>query len=152
MWPWATIIPIPRNGEENPLYGWILKNPKPDGSHYDLYTDGLRIYTSIDMRMQQYAGEAVNEHLGGVLQPAFEREKRGSCTGPLHYQLQRTQLLRSAAPLSKNAIKQTVRYRLTKQAGASDEEIDQAFHTPYRMDIFALREETKENGRNVTHA
>ena len=92
--------------EENPLYGWILKEPpKPDGSHYDLYTDGLRIYTSIDMRMQQYAEEAVNEHLGGVLQPAFEREKRGSRTGP-YYQLQRTQLLR-VQRLIKNAIKQT---------------------------------------------
>lgn len=56
--------------EEDPLYGWILKNPKPDGSYYNLYTDGLRIYTSIDMRMQEYAEQAVNEHLGGYLQPA----------------------------------------------------------------------------------
>ena len=136
--------------EENPLYGWILKNPKPDGSHYDLYTDGLRIYTSIDMRMQQYAEEAVNEHLGGVLQPAFEREKRGSRTGP--YTTNSNELSYSGVQrLIKNAIKQTERYRLMKQAGASDEEIDQAFHTPYQMDIFAyVRETKKENGRNVT--
>ena len=68
--------------EEDPLYGWILKNPKPDGSYYNLYSDGLKIYTTIDMRMQNYAEQAVNEHLGGYLQPAFENEKRGSRTGP----------------------------------------------------------------------
>ena len=79
------------------------KNPKPDGSHYDLYTDGLRIYTSIDMRMQQYAEEAVNEHLGGVLQPAFEREKRGSRTGPT-LPTPTNSVTRSAAP-HQNAIK-----------------------------------------------
>jgi len=55
----------------NPLYGWIEKNPKADGSHYDIYTDGLKIYTTIDSRMQQYAEEAVAEHLGGDLQKAF---------------------------------------------------------------------------------
>lgn len=47
----------------NPLYGWIEKNPKADGSHYDIYTDGLKIYTTIDSRMQQYAEDAVTEHL-----------------------------------------------------------------------------------------
>ena len=71
--------------EENPLYGWIQKNPKPDGSLYNIYTDGLRIYTTIDMRMQKYAEEAVYQHLGGTLQPAFEREKRGQATGTVYH-------------------------------------------------------------------
>ena len=71
--------------EENPLYGWILKNPKPDGTYYDIYTDGLKIYTTIDVKMQQYAEEAVYEHLGGTLQPAFFREKQGQKTYHLHH-------------------------------------------------------------------
>lgn len=62
--------------ENNPLYGWIEKNPKPDGSKYDLYNDGLKIYTTIDSRMQQYAEEAVAEQLGGVLQPQFSAKKK----------------------------------------------------------------------------
>ncbi len=64
--------------ETNPLYGWIEKNPKPDGSKYNLYSDGLKIYTTIDSRMQRYAEEAVTEHLSQTLQPAFFKEKKGS--------------------------------------------------------------------------
>ncbi len=54
--------------ENDPLYGWIDKNPKPDGSKYDIYTDGLKIYTTIDSRMQKYAEDAVEEHLSKTLQ------------------------------------------------------------------------------------
>jgi penicillin-binding protein 1A len=136
--------------EENPLYGWILKNPKPDGSFYNLYTDGLRIYTTIDMRMQEYAEQAVNEHLGGYLQPAFENEKRGSRTGP--YTSNPAELsYANVQKLIKNAVRQTERYRIMKKSGFSEEEIDKAFHTPYEMDVFAYVRETKtEHGRSVT--
>lgn len=137
--------------EEDPLYGWILKNPKPDGTYYNLYTDGLKIYTTIDLRMQEYAEQAVNEHLGGYLQPAFEREKRGSKTGP--YTSNPAELsYASVQRLIKNAVKQTERYRVMKKAGHSEEEIDRAFHTKYEMDVFAYVKETKtEKGRKVTH-
>lgn len=136
--------------EEDPLYGWILKNPKPDGSYYNLYSDGLKIYTTIDMRMQNYAEQAVNEHLGGYLQPAFENEKRGSRMGP--YTSNPNELsYNSVQRLIKNAIKQTERYRTMKAAGCSEEEIDKAFHTKYEMDVFAYVKETKtEHGKSVT--
>lgn len=136
--------------ENNPLYGWILKNPKPDGSYYNLYTDGLKIYTSIDPKMQEYAEQAVYEHLGGYLQPAFESEKRGSPTGP--YTTNTSELSRAGVQrLIDNAIRQTERYRVMKQAGASKEEIDKAFHTKNTMDIFAYVKKTvKENGKSVT--
>ncbi len=136
--------------EENPLYGWILKNPKPDGSYYDLYTDGLRIYTTIDTRMQSYAEEAIYQHLGGYLQPAFENEKKGQRTGP--YTSNSSELsYEGVQKLIRNAVKQTERYRLMKQAGQSEDEIDKAFHTPYEMDVFAYIKETrKENGKSVT--
>lgn len=136
--------------EENPLYGWILKNPKPDGNYYDLYTDGLRIYTTIDTRMQRYAEDAVYQHLGGYLQPAFESEKRGQRTGP--YTTNSSELSYDGVmKLIKNAMKQTERYRNMKKAGHSEEEIEKAFHTPYEMDVFAYVKETRnEKGRNVT--
>ncbi|MGM9816926.1 MAG: transglycosylase domain-containing protein [Lepagella sp.] len=136
--------------EEDPMYGWILKNPKPDGSYYNLYTDGLRIYTTIDLRMQAYAEEAVYEHLGGYLQPAFESEKRHSKTGP--YTSNSAELsYANVQRLIKNAIKQTDRYRRMKEAGCSESEIDRAFHTPHEMDVFAYVKETKsENGKSVT--
>lgn len=136
--------------EENPLYGWILKNPKPDGNYYDLYTDGLRIYTTIDTRMQRYAEDAVYQHLGGYLQPAFESEKRGQRTGP--YTTNSSELSYDGVmKLIQNAVKQTERYRNMKKAGHSEEEIEKAFHTPYEMDVFAYVKETRnEKGRNVT--
>lgn len=136
--------------EENPLYGWILKNPKPDGSYYNLYTDGLRIYTTIDTRMQAYAEDAIYQHLGGYLQPAFESEKRGQRTGP--YTTNSSELSYDGVmKLIKNAIKQTERYRIMKKAGHSEEEIEKIFHTPYEMDVFAYVKENKtENGRTVS--
>ena len=60
--------------QTNPLYGWIEKNPKPDGSHYDIYADGLKIYTTLDSKMQQYAEDAMISHLSQTLQPQFWRE------------------------------------------------------------------------------
>ena len=131
--------------EINPLYGWIVKNPKPDGSNYNLYSDGLKIYTAIDTRMQQYAEEAVNKHLGGTLQPAFFQEKRGQSTGP--YTTNTDELSRAGVQkLIKNAVRQTERYRVMKLAGCSEEEIQKAFHTPFTMDIFAYK---TENGKTV---
>lgn len=131
--------------EDNPLYGWIQKNPKPDGSLYNLYTDGLRIYTTIDLRMQKYAEEAVYEHLGGVLQPAFSQEKRGQRTGP--YTTNPEELSYAGVQkLIKNAMRQTERYRVLKQAGMSDEAIERTFHQAHEMDVFAY---VKENGKIV---
>ncbi|MDE7160313.1 MAG: transglycosylase domain-containing protein [Muribaculaceae bacterium] len=132
--------------EENPLYGWIEKNPKPDGSSYNLYTDGLKIYTTIDTRMQEYAEEAVYEHLGGTLQPAFFSEKRGSRNGP--YTSNGDELSSAGVQrLIRNAMHQTERYRVMKLAGASEEEIRKAFHTPHQMDVFAYVKETDSKGR-----
>lgn len=130
--------------EDNPLYGWILKNPKPDGSYYNLYTDGLRIYSTIDVRMQQYAEEAVHQHLGGVLQLAFNAEKRGSSVAP--YSVNADLSLAGAKKLIRQAMRQTERYRVMKLAGASDEEIEKAFHEKYTMDVFSY---VRENGKIV---
>ncbi|MDE6418310.1 MAG: transglycosylase domain-containing protein, partial [Duncaniella sp.] len=121
--------------ETNPLFGWIEKNPKPDGSKYDIYTDGLKIYTTIDSRMQKYAEEAVAEHLGGNLQNAFFREKRGTKSAP--YTTDRAELSEIRLNhLVRNAIRNTDRYRMMVKAGASRAEIDKAFNTPREMKVF----------------
>lgn len=121
--------------ERNPLYGWIEKNPKPDGSKYDIYNDGLRIYTTIDSRMQQYAEDAVAEHLGGYLQPAFFREKRGSSSAP--YSSNRTEISEVRVHhLINNAIRQTDRYRSLINAGLTPEEARATFDEPHEMKLF----------------
>lgn len=126
--------------EENPLYGWILKNPKPDGTYYDIYTDGLKIYTTIDVAMQGYAEEAVYKHLGGTLQPAFFKEKQGQSTGP--YTTNSDELSRSGVMnLIKNAMRQTERWRVLKNAGWTETDIEATFHKPYQMDVFTYIKE-----------
>ncbi|MDE6341575.1 MAG: penicillin-binding protein [Muribaculaceae bacterium] len=131
--------------EENPLYGWIEKNPKPDGSYYNLYTDGLKIYSTIDVRMQEYAEEAVRKHLGETLQPAFFQEKKGQPNGP--YTTNGEELSsKGVQRLIRNAINQSERHRVMKLAGCSEAEIEQAFNTPVEMEVFAY---VKEDGKTV---
>lgn len=122
--------------ETNPLFGWVEKNPKPDGSKYDIYNDGLKIYTTIDSRMQRYAEEAVNTHLSKTLQPAFFKEKKGTNFAP--YTTNRGEATQQQIEsMIRHAMTQTDRYRLMKKAGKSDEEINKAFHTPQDMKIFS---------------
>ena len=120
--------------EENPLFGWS-KNPKPDGTKYDIYSDGLKIYTTIDSRMQQYAEDAVKQHMS-ALQKAFFREKRGSRNAPYTSNAQELGNVK-VENLINHAIKQTERYRVLKAAGASDEEIRTSFNTPREMNVFS---------------
>ena len=118
----------------NPLYGWVEKNPKPDGTKYNIYTGGLRIYTSIDSRMQKYAEEAVIDHLKNTLQPQFDREK-GS-RGP--YTTNSAELGQlTPRKLIDRAIRQSERYRVLKNAGMSDAEIMEEFDKPVDMTVFS---------------
>lgn len=118
----------------DPLYGWVEKNPKPDGTKYNIYTDGLRIYTSIDSRMQKYAEEAVIDHLKNTLQPQFDREK-GS-RGP--YTTNSAELGQlTPRKLIDRAIRQSERYRVLKNAGMSDAEIMEEFDKPVDMTVFS---------------
>ena len=119
----------------NPLFGWIEKTRKPDGTKYDIYNDGLRIYTTIDSRMQQYAEEAVEEHMS-QLQQQFFREKRGSSAAP--YTSNRNELSDAMRQkLIRNAMKQSERGRIARIAGLSDEELQKQFDTPVDMTVFS---------------
>ena len=120
----------------NPLYGWIEKNPKPDGSKYDIYEDGLKIYTTIDSRMQRYAEEAVNDHMSKTLQPAFFKEKRNTNFAP--YSTNRQEVsLKQIQQLINFAIKNSDRYRTMKRAGHTEAEIQKAFDTRTEMKVFS---------------
>lgn len=119
--------------ETNPLYGWCNKNKKADGSFYNLYTDGLKIYTTIDSRMQQYAEEAVREHIGNDLQPAFFKEKKGRSYAPFARNIsdgQRDTIL-------MRAMQQTDRYRALKKSGMNEADIRKEFEKPLDMRVFS---------------
>ena len=121
--------------ETNPLYGWCEKVRKPDGSKYDVYADGLKIYTTIDSRMQQYAENAVREHLGRDLQKRFIKE-RGGYRNP--YSNNTTELSADLkAQLIKNAISQSERARVLRIAGYSEKEITENFNQKTDMRIFS---------------
>lgn len=120
--------------DNNPLYGFFEKNKKPDGSKYDIYTDGLKIYTTIDSRMQQYAEEAVDEHIRS-LQAQFFREKRGRKYAPFSKDLTPEEI----DNIMNNAVKQTERYRKLKKAGANKDEISESFNTKTEMRVFSYK-------------
>lgn len=123
--------------ETNPLYGWCAKNKKKDGSNYNLYTDGLKIYTTINSRMQQYAEEAVQEHVAEYLQPRFFKEKKGRKTAPYTNQLSNEEV----EAILNRSIRQSERRRVMKAAGYSDDEIMKAFNTPREMTVFTYQGE-----------
>lgn len=124
------------NWENNPLYGWCNKNQKPDGSNYNLGTDGLRIYTTIDSRMQQYAEEAMTEHMSKTVQPAFDRQNKNRIKVPFSVE---------ARPryddILNRLMKQTDRYKNMKKEGRSEAEILDSFKKPVEMKVFSWKGE-----------
>jgi penicillin-binding protein 1A len=118
--------------ETNPLYGWCEKNTKRDGEKYNIYTDGLKIYTTIDSRMQRYAENAMETHLKD-LQQQFFKEKAKSKTAPFTRNLSAAQV----KDIMDRAVQQSDRYRTMKNAGATDDEIDKAFNTPLEMSVWS---------------
>jgi len=118
--------------ESDPLYGWCHKNRRKDGKPYNLNTDGLKVYTTIDSRMQRYAEEAVFGHVARYLQPEFFRENRRKANAPFSEQLTKAQM----NGIMARAVRQSDRYRAMKEAGASEEEIKRAFRTPTYMSVF----------------
>ncbi len=120
--------------DNNPLYGFCNKNKKPDGSNYDIYQDGLRIYTTIDSRMQQYAEEAVAEHMQDM-QARFFKEKSKKTYAPFSRDLKPGEI----EGIMNRSMKQSDRYRLMKKAGYTETQIKDTFNTPTEMRIFSYQ-------------
>lgn len=120
---------------KDPLYGWCNKNLKPDGNPYDLYTDGLRIYTTIDSRMQAYAEAAVAKHLGEELQPAFFKEKKGRKRAPFSSNLKNSEI----DQIIRNAIRYSERGSKLYNKGVSWDSIYRVFRKPVDMTVFSWK-------------
>ena len=118
---------------DNAFYGWLNKNKKADGSKYNLDRDGLRIYTTINYKMQKYAEEAVAEHLGKDLQRSFWRDIRWKKNKPFSDDVDP----KTVEMLMKQARRWSDRYRTMKSDGASDAEIWKSFSVPTKMRLFS---------------
>lgn len=123
--------------ETDPLYGWCNKNRKPDGSNYNIYTDGLKIYTTLDSRMQKYAEEAVYEHVALYLQPQFDKEMKRRKRKPYTDALTQAEV----DHIMNRAKTQSERYITMKKDGCSKADIDKAFDTPTEMTVFTYHGE-----------
>ena len=115
------------------LYGWLNKNKKADGSSYNLDKDGLRIYTTINYKMQKYAEEAVAEHLGKDLQKSFWRELRWKTNKPFSNDIPQETI----DQLMKQARRWSDRYRIMKNNGVSEADIRKSFDVPVQMRVFS---------------
>jgi penicillin-binding protein 1A len=115
---------------------WIKNNPKPDGSKYNLYNDGLKIHTTIDARMQKHAEAAVKEHMPRLQKEFFHQNtKRRNPTAPF------LELTYGAIDtLLRQSMRQGERWRILRNAGKSDEEIEASFDVPTKMSVFALKD------------
>jgi penicillin-binding protein 1A len=118
---------------ENPLFGWANKNLKPDGSPYNIYNDGLKIFTTIDSKLQQYAEESVEEHLAGNLQEAFYTEKLDKPSAPYAEELEPEMVERMITRSMRNSD----RYRGLRNAGVSMDSIRKSFDYPVEMTVFS---------------
>ncbi len=118
---------------ENPIYGWCYKNLKANGEPYDIYRDGLKIYTTVDARMQRYAEDAFREHMADIVQPRMDQQIK-SRGGSLFPDLTREESDQKIA----SAMRQTERWRNMTAEGATEAEIRSAFNTPMSMSVFTF--------------
>ena len=125
MWEW----------NNNPLYGWCNKNKKPDGTPYDIYRDGLKIYTTINSHMQKYAEDALTEHLSKTVQPDFRRRARWLKNPPYSDDLTRKEV----DDLIMASLKQSDRYYIMRARGYSEDSIMLAFNTRVKMRVFSWK-------------
>lgn len=123
--------------ENDPLFGWCNKNRKKDGSNYSIYEDGLKIYTTIDSRMQKYAEESVYAHVAKFLQPQFSAEIKRKPNAPFSNQL----TAKEVRAILSRSVHQSERYRAMKASGCSEEEINKSFRQPIDMTVFSYKGE-----------
>ena len=114
------------------LTEWAKNTTRADGKSYNIYRDGLRIYTTIDSRMQRYAEEAVREFMGGELQPMFYKHWKGQKNAPFS-----NVTADEIDHIMETSMKRTDRYRILKNEGKSMDSIKAEFNKPVRMTIFS---------------
>jgi penicillin-binding protein 1A len=123
--------------ENNSLYGWCNKNTKANGENYNIYTDGLKIYSTINYKMQTYAEQAVVEHIGGYLQAKFDKEQKDRKKAPFAWNVTDEQI----EQIMKSAVRKSSRYADLKRAGKTEAQINNIFNKPIKMTVFSWRGE-----------
>lgn len=113
---------------------WCKSNKKPNGDNWNFYKDGLRIYTTIDSRMQLYAEQAVNQHMP-ELQALFFKRKKGKKNAPFDTRMKPEDVEKNI----QQAIKNSPRYKEMKDLGKSESEILEAFDKPTEMRVFSWK-------------
>ncbi|MBS1646364.1 MAG: transglycosylase domain-containing protein [Bacteroidetes bacterium] len=121
---------------DNFLKDWCASHKKEDGSMYDIYRDGLKIYTTIDSRMQKYAEEAVSEHMS-ALQQVFDKECKTKKNAPFAWNVSKDEIHN----IMQSAVHRSDRYKNLKAVGKTEEEIMKEFKTPVKMVVFSWRGE-----------
>lgn len=121
------------NWYTDPSYGWCNKNKKSDGSYYDIYSDGLQLYTTINSRMQKYAEIAVKQHIGSYIQPEFIKDQKNNKKAPFAADMTDKQI----ETIMNLSMRRTDRWREMKTQGISEEEILASFHEPSPMSVFS---------------
>ncbi len=120
------------------MKNWCKVHYKPDGQPYNLYTDGLRIYTTINSQMQKYAEEAVIEHMSQDIQPSFYKHWDGFTDAPFVFDFEDEDEIEVAIEkIITTAMKRSERYRLLRKAGVEMDSIIENFNTPAEMRIFS---------------
>ena len=119
--------------EENPIYGWCHKNTKANGQEYDIYRDGLKIYTTVDSRMQRYAEQALKEHMAEVVQPRMNSQIKAR--GSIYVDVDKAEANRRI----EAAMRQSERWQEMADAGASESEILASFNSPRQMSVFTFK-------------
>lgn len=115
------------------LTRWAKNNPKPNGASYDIYKDGLKVYVTLDSRMQKYAEDAITEHMSNLQKYFFEEQKMNK-TAPF-YDIEKTKI----RDILNRAKKNSVRYKRMKAAGKSEKEIEKSFRTKTNMRVFSWK-------------
>ncbi len=121
--------------DENPIYGWCKKNEKADGTPYNIYRDGLKIYTTINADMQRYAEEMVQKQMESVIQPMMDQQYRS--TRKLFIDASKSTI----DNIMNNAIRYSERYYQMSRAGFSEDAIHKSFDKEYKMKVFTYKGE-----------
>lgn len=117
------------------LKNWVKDNPKPDGTQYDIFRDGLKVHVTIDSRMQKYAEEAMEEHMSN-LQRVFFKSQEKNKTAPF-YDLTKKQVEKNI----ESAMKRSNRWKRMDRKGASKKDILASFDKEREMKIFSWKGE-----------
>ncbi|MDR2836001.1 MAG: transglycosylase domain-containing protein, partial [Bacteroidales bacterium] len=121
------------NWYSEPSYGWFSKNTKSNGDNYDIYKDGLQIYTTIDSRMQKYAEEAIIEHIGTFIQPAFFKDQLSNTKPPFGNDVTQAQIEK----IISSSMRRSDRWIELKSTGMSEAKIEETFYEPIKMTVFS---------------